>query len=121
MSATMDIEAAGNFCRLLEDTEAERSGRTIPQARAAIAARIGVSPGTFENLRKLRSKMVPHWVMERIRAELITVLTNEIGCLQNEISIARQIGTDHRDNDLAAAAAQLVIAKEILRGAARGQ
>jgi hypothetical protein len=55
--------------------------------------------------------------MARIRAEFVSVLQNEITRLEHEINLARQVGLDHRDDDLQEAEAQVAAAKEILRAA----
>jgi hypothetical protein len=117
MNAMADIEAAHRFAATLEDAEAKRLGVRRSQARISLARRLRTSPGTLENIRRLRTKIVPAWLMTRIRLELISVLQAEIIRLENEIHIARQIGADHRDDDLQAAEAQVVAAKEILKAA----
>lgn len=117
MNAVSDIESVHRLARRLEDAEAKRLGVRINEARASLARRLRTSPGTLENIRRLRTKVVPSWLMARIRAEFVSVLQSEILRLEHEITIARQIGTDHCDDDLQAAEAQVVAAKEILRAA----
>lgn len=117
MNAMADIEAVHRFARTLEDAEAKRLGVRTGQARISLARHLRTSPGTLENIRRLRTKVVPAWLMARIRSELISVLQAEIIRLENEIHIARRIGADHRDHDLQAAEAQVLAAKEILRSA----
>lgn len=117
MNAMTDIESVHRFARHLEDAEARRLGVRIGQARISLAHRLRTSPGTLENIRRLRTKVVPSWLMARIKAEFVSILQSEIVRLEHEISIARQTGTHHSDNDLQAASAQVVAAKEILRGA----
>ncbi|MBI1202648.1 MAG: hypothetical protein GC182_09075 [Rhodopseudomonas sp.] len=119
MNAIADAETASRYIRIVEDAEADRLGLRIATARKFVATRIGVSPGTLENLRKLRSKVIPHWIMERIRSEFVAVLRDEVHRLEHEISIARQAGRSHSDHDLAAAQTQLVAAKELLGMKAR--
>lgn len=115
MSAIADIEAAHRFARTLEDAEAKRLGVRASQARVSLARRLRTSPGTLENIRRLRTKVVPAWLMARIRAELVSVLQAEIIRLENEIHIARQIGDDRHPDVLHEAETQIVTAKEILR------
>lgn len=119
MNAMNDLATINRFAVRLEDIEARRYGVSQAKARAKIASRIGIAPSTLENIRRLRTKIVPNWLMARIRSEFIAVLQTEVARLENEIHLARQIGMDHRDDDLAAAEAQLVAAKEILKGAGR--
>jgi hypothetical protein len=116
MNATSDVATVNRLARVIEDQEARRLGVPVTLARARVADRLGVAPGTLENLRRLRTKIVPNWLMNRIRAEFIAVLQSEIQRLEHEIQIARQTGMDHRDDDLAKAEAQLAAAKEILEG-----
>lgn len=115
MNAMADIEAVHRLARTLEDAEAKRLGVRIQEARSSLARRLRTSPGTLENIRRLRTKVVPSWLMARIRAEFVSVLQAEILRLEHEIHISQQIGLDHHDDDLQAAQAQIVAAKEILR------
>jgi hypothetical protein len=117
MNAMTDIEAVHRFATTLENAEAKRLGVRTAQARISLARRLRTSPGTLENIRRLRTKIVPAWLMARIRAEFVSVLQNEITRLEHEINLARQVGLDHRDDDLQAAEAQVAAAKEILRAA----
>jgi len=114
MSAATDAETAGYFARAVEDNVARQLGLRITDARRRAAARMGVSPGTLENLRKGRKKIVPHSVMERIRSVFIAVLNEEIARLEQDIVRARHVGLGHRCHDLAAAEAQLLAAKTLL-------
>jgi len=116
MNAMSDVATVNRLARVIEDQEARRLGIPVTSARARIANRLGVAPGTLENFRRLRSKIVPHWLMNRIHAEFIAVLQSEIQRLEHEIQIARQTGMDHRDHDLAKAQTQLEAAKQILEG-----
>lgn len=115
MNAMSDVSTVNRYIRSLEKSEARHYGIKESRARAKIAGRIGVSPGTLENFRRLRTKIVPNWLMSRIRSELIAVLQSEIQRLEHEVHLARQTGIDHRDDDLQAAEAQVEAAKEILR------
>jgi hypothetical protein len=119
MNAMADVEIAGRYARAIEDSEARRLGVRIPMARRNLADRIGVSPGTLRNLRKFNIKAVPAWLMARIRAEFVAILQTEIAKLEHEITIARQTGADYRDDDLAAAQAQVVAARALLNGSVR--
>ena len=116
MNAVSDIEAVHRFARRLEDAEAKRLGVRVTEARISLARRLRTSPGTLENIRRLRTKIVPNWLMARIKAEFVSVLQNEIARLEHEITIAKQIGTHHSDDLLAEAETQLAAAREILVG-----
>lgn len=117
MNAMTDVEAVHRLARTLEDAEAKRLGVRLNEARNSLARRLRTSPGTLENIRRLRTKVVPSWLMNCIRAEFVSVLQTEILRLEHEINTAQQIGMDHRDDDLQAAQAQIIAAKEILRTA----
>ena len=118
MNAIADVETASRFARVVEDNEAHRLGIQVRAARKAVARRLGVAPGTLRNLRSLRAKVVPNWLMARIRAEFINVLQSEIGRLEHEIAVARQVGMDPREDALAAAEAQICEARALLKGGA---
>jgi hypothetical protein len=115
MNAVADMETVHRFARALEDAEARRLGVRISEARISLARRLRTSPGTLENIRRLRTKIVPNWLMARIKSEFVLVLQSEIARLEHDIAIARQTGAHHSDHDLQAAQAQVVAAKEILR------
>lgn len=114
MNAMTDVTDAERFARYVEDAEATRLGVKLSEARPVVARRLGASPGTLENLRRGRLKIIPNFLMARIRSEFVAVLQSEVTRLEHEIALARQTGMDHRENDLAAAQTQLVAAKKIL-------
>jgi hypothetical protein len=119
MNAMSDVHTLNRFSKALEDTEAHRLGIKVSEARVRIANRIGTTPTTLENLRRMRTKIVPNWLMNRVRAELVSVLQSEIQRLEHEVHIAKQIGQDRRDDLLAEAETSLASAREILRGEVR--
>jgi hypothetical protein len=114
MNAASDVATINRFARTVEDSEARRLGIPVTSARKRVADRLGVAPGTLENLRRQRTKMVPNWLMNRMRIEFIATLQAKIQRLEHEIHIARQTGMDHRDDELAKAEAQLAAARQIL-------
>lgn len=114
MNAVSDIEAVHRFARTIENAEAKRLGVKIPVARKVIARRLRTSPGTLENIRRMRTKIVPNWLMARIKAEFVSVLQQEIARLEHEICIAKQTGAHHSDSALQEAETQVVAAREIL-------
>lgn len=117
MNAVSDIETVHRFARTIEDAEAEKLGVRVSEARKILARRLRTSPGTLENIRRLRTKIVPNWLMARIKAEFVSVLQAEINRLEHEITIANQTGAHHSSDALQAAQAQMVAAKEIMRTA----
>lgn len=111
MSACTYTDHARDWGRSLEDREKARTGLPLAQARGRVANRLGVLPGTLENLRNGRAKEVASHVYARLRAAVITELEREIQRLSHEISIARQAGLDPRDDDFAAAETALAKAR----------
>jgi hypothetical protein len=119
MNAMTDIDAVHRFARTLEDAEAKRLGVRIADARVVVARKLRTSPGTLENIRRLRTKTVPAWLMARIRAEFVSFLQSEVVRLEHEISVAHQTGAAHSDDDLASAQAHCQAVREVLKGTAR--
>ena len=115
-SAASDIEMLNEMARSLERSEARRIGTTLTQARKTVARRVGLTAAAFENFLYQRTKVVPNWVMGRVRAELISVLQLEVQKLEHEIQLHKQIGSDHSDDALNAAETQLEAARKILNG-----
>lgn len=114
MNAASDIEAANTMVGRLEAIEVARHGSTARLARQAIAARLRAAPGTLENLRRLRLKAVPHWLMVRIRAEIVAAIQNEMRHLEHELHLYLQAGGDPRSDEVAKIAASLAEAKATL-------
>ena len=113
-SALSDIDSLTCMARSLERSEARRVGTSLTQARKIVARRIGVTASAFENFLYRRTKVVPNWVMRRVRAELVSVLQLEVQKLEHEIQLHKQIGSDHSDSSLASAETQLAAARRIL-------
>lgn len=116
MNAMSDISTINRFATSLENAEARRLGVNGTEARRRVASRIGVAPGTLENIRRLRTKIVPNWLMNKVRSELIAVLQLEIQRLEHEVHVARQTGLGNRDDALIAAETQLAKARQALDG-----
>jgi hypothetical protein len=115
-SAVGDLDNFNAMARSLERSEVRSVGTGVTQARKNIARRLGITADTIENFRSLRAKMVPHWLMNRVRAELISALHVEVQNLEHEIQLHRQIGSGHCDHALASAETQLAAARQILEG-----
>jgi len=114
MNAASDLETADRYVATLEKAEAQRHGIRVVEARPLVARGLQASAGTLEGIRKRRTKVIPSWLMARIRARFIAHLQSEITRLEHEISLAHQTGAHHTDHDLQAAQAQVVAAREIL-------
>jgi hypothetical protein len=118
-SASTDVALLNGMARALERSEARRAGTTLTQARKSVARRVGVTASAFENFLYQRTKVVPSWLMHRVRAELISVLQLEVQNLEHEIQLHRQTGSAHSDDALASAETQLEAARQILSGEVR--
>jgi hypothetical protein len=112
-----DIPAASRMLTLLEDTEARRKGFRVDQIRRRIAGRLSVPEKTLLHIRNQRRKSVPSFLLLGIRNLLIEVLQAEIAKLEHEISVAKQIGMDCREDAFEQAAASIAHARQILEGA----
>lgn len=114
MSAIADITIANHWSRVIEQAEAKRLSISVEQARPSAARRVGASPGTFENIRRLRLKSIPSWLLSRIRAEFIAVLQTEMRRLEHEIQLARKTGESYSDDVLVAAETQIAAVRSLL-------
>lgn len=92
MSCVTTDERARYRLTFLERLEVFRSERDLGDLRPDLAERIGIAPGTAENVRKRRSKGVRQWVAERIDAAFIRSLQEEIVRLTYELENALQSG-----------------------------
>lgn len=102
MSATEYTERARGWAKLLEDREAAKSGQPLATAREAVARRIGVLPGTLENLRKNRLKGIAAHLYDQLRGGVIRALELELAHVEHELQIARQAGFDPREREIEA-------------------
>ena len=114
MNAATDLKTANTLLDRLEGIEATRRGVSRRKARSLIARQVQASPGTLENLQRMRLKAVPSWLMSRIRAQLIAALQHQMRQLEHEIHLHLQTGVDPRENDLVAAQARLAEAKALI-------
>ncbi len=114
MTAYTDVSTAQKFARILENSEAQRLGLPVRQARARVAQRLRSSPGFLQNLRNNRIKRVPSWLMDKLKEAFIAELTTEIARLEHEIHLARQTGAGADCNEVFEAQAQIEAAKKIL-------
>lgn len=115
-SQVSDIDILNERTRLLERSEVRRIGTSLLQARKNIARRLGITADTIENFRSLRNKIVPHWLMNKVHAELMYALQLEAQNLEHEIGLHRQTGAHHSDDALLAAETQLAAVRKILNG-----
>jgi transcriptional regulator with XRE-family HTH domain len=118
MSVTEVDERTAHWTDMLEMIERRRSGMTKVAAREAIARRIGVAPGTLENLERGRSKGIRAWIAERVRVAVIRELEREISRLQHDLEIARQSGARLDSPQVQQAFSALDAARTLIKQAA---
>lgn len=114
MTSTDFGDTAREWARRLEDREASRSECPIAAARASVARRVGVSPGTLENLRNGRLKTVAVHIFAGLRAAIERDIQAEIDALENELVAARAAGLELSEAPLRAAEAALGAARQAL-------
>lgn len=113
-SAVSDIDKLNAKLRLWERSLVRRLNTNLVQARKSIAPHIGITADTIENFRSLRNKIVPHSLMDRVHAGLMSALELEAKNIDREIAHHRRFGSRHSDAALASAEAALVSARELL-------
>lgn len=86
MAAVTEDELARGWAAKLERREQDRTGLSRSLARKRVASRIGVSPGTLENLHRDRIKGVRSWLMTKLRAAVLAELQREIEAHQHELA-----------------------------------
>jgi hypothetical protein len=101
-------------CRL-ERIERER-GADRDAARRTVARRIGIAPGTVENIARGRKKSVAGWIEAKIKDAAINALEQEMRRLECELAMVRGGGGVSGDA-LASAAAALDRARELVNEA----
>ena len=108
-----------NWVEKLEKTEAARTGVPVTVARRAVARRLGVSPGTVENIRRGRTKGVRAWIADRVANAVIREIEAEIRGLSHELQIARQCGGRTGEGEINEIQADIAALAAALKGLAR--
>ena len=91
-TAAYDERARGWVTRL-ERAEKARTGCDLDEERETVASRLGVLPGSLENLRRGRTKGIRGWIYERLRAAMIVQLQHEIAAQKHELEMLIQGGS----------------------------
>lgn len=94
MSAAAFVDRAQAYERLLVDREAARSGQSSNAARRRVASKVGIAPGTLENLRRGRLKDITAYIYAKLHASVIAELEAELRHVEHELAIARKAGLD---------------------------
>ena len=100
MTSAAYVDRARGWAKRLEDAEAPKSSAPVKAARQAVARRIGVAPGTLENLRNGRIKSIAAHLFDTLRGAVEHELQNEIARLEHDLQILRQIGADPSDGEV---------------------
>lgn len=102
----------------LERIERER-GADRDAARRIVARRIGVAPGTVENIARGRKNTVAGWIEAKIRDAAINALESEMRRLEADLAMVRGGGSLVSDDAMASAAAAAAVdrARELLNEA----
>lgn len=90
MSATAQLS---DYIARLEGG-ARSGGLDAPAARRRVAARLGVSPGTLENIRKGRVKRLVPGLIERARDMVVAALLSELRALEHDVVVVRARALD---------------------------
>ena len=112
-AATIDTQAQ-IWAKHLEDCEANKSGGSRNLARQKIARKTGVPAGTFENLRRGRTKGIRSWMFERLRAAMIDQLESEIRRATHELEVARAAGNSNCEIKMERLAAQIAKSQQLI-------
>jgi len=106
---------AREWATALETKERNRSGASVPNARRNVARRIGVAPGSLENLNRGRTKGVRAFLYEKIRAAFIRECEQEMARLAHELEMARQAGLRVDGVEIGEIEAHFTAIKELLK------
>ena len=112
---TADV-LARQWVTRLELREARTAGTTLANARTTVARRLGVAPGTIENLRRGRTNGVRAWLAEKIAQAVIREILSEIRGLEHELAMARQCGARAGGSEIAEIEAGLAALVAALKG-----
>lgn len=102
------------WARELEDREIARSGVPRPDARKAVARRVGMAPTTLENLWRGRLKGLRTWAAEKLAAAFVRELENEIARLSSLLVVARVRAAGAAADHIGEAEAALAAARDAL-------
>jgi len=105
MSAVTSDSLARDWARQLEVGEAKRTGLPLNAARKRLAARIGILPGTLENLSRDRLKGVRQWVYSALHEAVKAELRREIAAHTHELEKLERLGRDPAHPEVQAALA----------------
>lgn len=116
MSAAAYLDRARGWLARIERIEAARHpGMSPEQVRERVAVNVGALPGTLENLRKSRLKVVAADLFDRLRARLVRELETELRTLEHELHVLHASGLDAGDEQVGEIETHLAAARSALR------
>lgn len=115
MSAITSDSLAREWALKLERAEANRTGLPLGAVRTRLAARLGIGPGTLENLRRNRVKGVREWLYETLRQALFDELSRELVAIQHEMDCLALAGLGSDDPSMVEVSEALEKAKRALK------
>jgi hypothetical protein len=107
------LDVAQDYARTLVRREVAATGG-IDNALRRVGERAGVGYWTLWALFHRRRKAVDADTLGRLRGAMIRQLETEVRHLEHELQILRSAGTDPRDTEIAAVAADLAKARQAL-------
>lgn len=118
MSKRRDVSSmsVAAFVERLEKIERSKGVDRLT-SRQAVARRIGIAPGTVENIARGRKKSVAGWIENKIKRAVAHAIEQEMRALEAELALVRASGIELRDDEMAAAQAAVDQARAILRRA----
>lgn len=116
MSAVFDVADARDYARKLEKREAEKLGLPREQARASVARKLRMSPGTLENVSRgrLKDPFRLRGIVDRLRQAVAVELNEEITRLTHERDKLLAIGAPPGSPEIIEATHRLREAKAYL-------
>jgi len=114
MTTAVYDERARGWVTRLERAEKVRSGCALDEAREEVATRLGVLPGTLENLRRGRTKGIRGWIYQRLRAAMIVQLQHEIAAHSHGLEMLAQRGLRPDSGEVQEAKKSLAALRRVL-------
>ncbi len=106
------MSCVSDWVERLEAAESERSRVSRPTARRIVARRLGLLPGTLENIVRGRVKQMREAVADAIRRAVV----HEIERLESELEVARFGARRIGEAEVAAARDAIQEARKIIGG-----
>ncbi|MCI0599378.1 MAG: hypothetical protein L0Y60_07620 [Beijerinckiaceae bacterium] len=116
----MSFEAAARGWVIeIEAHHVRTAGHPLPVARKNLARKLGVAPGTLENIRRGRIKNIRLLTASRLRSFMIRHLQSEIQKHSHDLEMVLRSSEDARADEILEAQAALARARILLVQAAR--